>query len=129
MFKVFLSVMLFAFVLSCKNPEGRFAFKFPQDDAYRMSAIPPEISTGGKLHWVCSFGGSVSREDVSVIVEKKEMMWIEVAGRKDYIASDKPSVFGIISGYDAGVYRIVITENSTGKQLAAGEFFVYDEGE
>jgi len=122
-FLLFLSLSLF--LCSCGKLKGQFAFKRPFDKGYRINPERLEFDSGKKLQWIYSFDKVSSRINVGVIILKKELSWVDVLSRADYVDAEKNIVYGSLEGYEPGDYKIVITEITDSKSRKLDECSIY----
>lgn len=123
-----LAVLLSTNFVSCGGKlKGEFAVKTAFDDAYRKPQLNPEFNSLEEIQWVYSFQGATPRRNISVIIQKKEAMWVETAAYSDYIGEEKSILQGIIHNYPAGNYRIVIMETVKNQLIDEIEFSVYSD--
>lgn len=112
---------------SCFEPKGRFGFRTPMETVYRYVPAGPEVAEGEELLWTYTFEQPAVKTDVSVIIQKKEIMWTEVSAWADYAAPDKPAVLGSVKNYPPGQYCICIINNKDGSVIDRNEFTVYSD--
>ena len=123
------AVICFLFILSCGKISGEFAFKTEFDDIFRKPLRMPEIDTNQKTEWVYSFNSDFARRDIYVIIMKKEVTWIEIAAYKDFAGGGKMTVGGVIEGYEAGQYRILLIDSIRNNEIDDIVFVVYFEND
>ncbi len=123
------AICLMAVIITCScfEPKGRFGFRTPMESVYRYVPEGPEVPEGEDLLWTYTFENAAVKTDVSVIIQKKEIMWTEVSAWADYAAPDKPAVTGAAVNYPPGHYCICIINNKDGSVIDRNEFTVYSE--
>lgn len=107
-----ISVLFFIFSLlfSCAKPHGEFAFKVEHDKGYRINPERLEFDSNKKMMWIYSFKNIRSRIKLGVVILKRELSWVDVLSRPDYVDSKKKIVYGTFNNYEPGDYRIIITQ-------------------
>lgn len=117
------------FLFSCGGSKGDFAFKHSFDEAYRKAQGVPEFKSLDEIHWVYSFKGSAGRQNISVIIQKKEITWVETAAYSDYVGEEKTIIQGTIHNYPPGNYRISLINSIRNEPIDEVEFIVYSDNE
>lgn len=121
-------VMLLLLFVSCGRLEGEFALRRFSDDVFRKAGGSFECRVTEEVQWAYVLKKADRRRDIGVVIQKKEIGWVEVKTRTDYIGLEKRAVHGLINGYGPGEYQIVILDVSDDNSvLGRLKFFVYDE--
>ncbi|HOP62509.1 MAG TPA: hypothetical protein PK358_07510 [Spirochaetota bacterium] len=107
----FIILICFLLAVSCGRPKGEFAFKTQVDKSYKIRQKRLEFNSAEELKWVYKFSGfPAGRIKLGVLILKKELGWVDILTRPDYIDEMKNIVYGTISDFEPGDYRIMITE-------------------
>jgi len=98
------------FSLSCKKIEGEFAFKKFLDNSYKRIDRALEFNSNEEIKWVFNIRKNGMRQDVAVIILKKEIGWVEVSNRIDFISMEKRNIHGVIKDFPPGEYRLMLID-------------------
>ena len=115
----------------CKKLKGEFAFKFPEDQGYKLLRDKLEFSSADEIDWIYKFNSiSSKRSEIAVIIFKKEFGWIDILTLIDYIDSGKNIIYGKLKDFEPGDYKIVLIETAKGNKIIDEiEIYLYsDEG-
>ena len=123
----FFLLCLCALSLSCGNLTGQFAWKTADMDAYRQMSDDMEFASDKPVDWVFAFDGVRGIRYIYMVLQKKELVWVDI--KKETIETDKtsPFVHGRIENLEPGEYQIVLAEKT--KRIADTRFVVYDPEE
>lgn len=125
-YKVLLPVLLAAqFMVSCAVQRGEFAFRKNLEDSYHKPVSRPEFSTTDKVKWAYVLSKVKKERALGVVVLKKELVWVEINARMETLTPRNRVIYGEINDYEAGDYRIIITEKN--KKLDEIEFIIYQD--
>ena len=124
LFPLMLCVLCALSASACGRMTGQFAYKMPDADCYRQMDDGMEFSSGVPVDWVFSFDRVSGRKNISVIVQKKEIVWADVTKDSRTAEKGSPYVHGTVSGLEPGEYRIVLSSGDT--LIAEKPFSVYD---
>lgn len=106
-----LIVITILFSASCGKLKGEFAFQTPLDKSYKIRQERLEFNSAEELKWIYKFKVIPSKKiKLGVIIMKKELGWVDILSMPDYIDPMKGMVYGTVSEFEPGDYRIVITE-------------------
>lgn len=108
--RVFTVVLILGSVLSCGNLKGEFAFRSPGDKGFRVMQNRLEFDVDSGFKWLYRFKSVRSRVKIGVVILKKEIQWVDILTRGDYIDGSRKIIYGDIKGFEPGDYKIVITE-------------------
>ncbi len=121
-------IPVFIFALNCGGFQGEFAVKGEMDDVYRRIKKKPEFSSDAKINWIYSFKSVSGYNKIGVVLLKKEIEWVDIYKRSDYIDSEKKIIYGKIERLKPGRYKIVLTDISGNNSLIASlPFMIYAE--
>lgn len=109
----------------CGKLKGDFAFKQADSDVYKRIDGTPEFRRSDAIDWVFQFQKVTSERQVSVVLLKKEIVWVEISAGIEKINKIKKSVYGTVEQFDEGTYKIVIAER--GSIIDEKEFKVFTE--
>ena len=114
----------FAALFSCGKLTGQFAWKTAEMDAYRQMPDDMEFSSDKPVDWVFAFDRVSGVRYIYVVLQKKELVWVDI--KKETIETDKtsPFVHGRVENLEPGEYQIVLAEKD--KRIADKRFVVYD---
>lgn len=113
-------------VLSACSKHAVFAYKTFDMDTYRNMGESFEFSSDKPFDWVCTLTSNPGKR-VTVIIQKKELVWVDVMKEAQDIKKKDLFVHGRIEGLDPGDYRIVLVgDNNTDKAAAEYEFRLYN---
>ncbi len=115
-------IILF-FFSGCGALKGEFAFRNPGEEAYRKIEGVPEFESSKKTEWVFVFKNAGSTRKISVVLLKKELVWVDIDSRLESISEAENIVYGIIENLSQGSYKIVISAESD--VIAEKEFTVF----
>ena len=113
-----------ASLCACGKLSGQFAWKTADMDSYRKMPDDMEFSADKPVDWVFAFDRVRGVRYIYVVLQKKELVWVDI--KKETIETDKtsPFVHGRIENLESGEYQIVLAEKTT--RLADKRFVVYD---
>lgn len=112
---------------ACGKLEGEFALRRYSDDVYRKISGPFECAADEEVQWSYVFSKVAKRSDIAVIVQKKEIGWVESRSNLDYVDLEKKVVHGTIKNFEPGEYQIVILHvDNKNHVLGRLKFFVYE---
>ncbi len=109
----------------CSKPLGKFAFKYPGDKGYTVNPRRYEFDCNKKLLWIYTFDNLSDKLDLGIVIMKKELFWVEVMARRDYVNPGKRVVYGTMENYPPGDYRIIILERGEEKSRTIDECSIY----
>jgi hypothetical protein len=126
-----LFLLTFLFLISCGGLKGEFAIKKFGDEYYRkIDGKNLQFDSSEKINWIYKAGSVTGRTRIGVILLKKEISWIDMSRKSDYIDPEKQAIYGNIYGLPPGSYRILLTEVlANNRQLAQFNFSVFSETE
>ena len=122
----FCAAYLFAsliFISGCGALKGEFGFRNPGDEAYRKLEGVPEFEKSKKIEWVFVFKKVRGTRSISVVLLKKELVWVDIDSRLENISESSNIIYGDIQNLDEGRYKIMISEGSG--MIAEKEFAVF----
>ena len=123
---LFLSVIFLIPVLSCQKMKGEFAFKFPEDKAYKLIHNKLEFSAAEEVDWIYRFDSvSSKRSEIIIIIFKKELGWIDILTSTDYVGSNKNIIYGKLKDFEPGDYKIVLIQPGSVKNTIIDEVEIY----
>ncbi len=105
--------------------KGEFAFRFPNDDRYKLIKDVPEFNKNLKIDWCFIFDRYYSKRKIGVVIMKKESIWVDVDNWINIIDKSNKMVYGIIENFEVGSYKILITDNE--KIIAEKKFLIYED--
>ncbi len=115
---------------SCGKLKGEFALRRFSDDVFRKTTGSFECDVREEVQWTYVFPEVTARRNIGIVIQKKEIGWIEYTSRSDYIDLEKKAVHGSIKGYQPGEYQIVILHVTESNQvLDRLKFYVYNNKE
>jgi len=126
--KIFIAAILFLvlFAEACVRLEGGFAIRRYNEETYRKRVTPFECAVAEEVQWAFLFDKVTRRHDIAVIIQKKEIGWVESRSWSDYISREKSAVHGTIKDFEPGEYQIMILQvKENNKVLGTLGFFVY----
>jgi hypothetical protein len=112
-------------LLSACSSETKFAYKTFDMDTYRTLGRDFEFPADKPFDWVCRLGKNPG-ERVTVIIQAKELVWVDVTKESQNFNKSDPFVHGHIEGLDPGEYRIVLVGGNSAKAAAEFEFRLFD---
>lgn len=120
---------LLLFLLSCGNLKGEFAIKTLTDQCYRKIDVKnPQFNSSEKIKWVYKLESISRKKRIGVMILKKDISWIDISRKSDYVDAEKPAIYGEIYGLPPGHYRIMLTEVlAKNRQVAQFDFSVFTE--
>ena len=109
---------------ACGKLKGQFAWKTAEMDAYRQMTDDMEFASDKPVDWVFAFDRVSGVRYIYVVLQKKELVWVDI--KKETIETDKtsPFVHGRIGNLEPGEYQIVLAEKE--HRIADKRFVVYD---
>lgn len=115
---------LCAAIFSCGKLTGQFAWKTTDMDAYRQMTDDMEFASDKPVDWVFAFDRVSGIRYIYVVLQKKELVWVDI--KKETIETEKtsPFVHGRIENLEPGEYQIVLAEKT--KRIADKRFVVFD---
>jgi hypothetical protein len=118
-----LMILLCSGLVSCGKLSGQFAYKTEVMDAYRQMPDDMEFASDKPVGWVFAFDSIRGVHHIHVVLQKKELVWVDI--KKETLEADKlgPYVHGKIENLDPGDYKVVLAEK--GKLIAEKQFVVY----
>jgi len=122
-------LLLPALTVACGKLQGEFALRRYNDDVYRKVSGPFECAADEEVQWSYVFSKVTKRSDIAVIVQKKEIGWVESRSNLDYIDIEKKVIHGTVKSFEPGEYQIIILHvEKKNEVLGRLKFFVYEEG-
>jgi hypothetical protein len=129
LFSLFLAGIVLV-AASCLKLKGEFAFRYDLNDSYRRMKRNVEFSSDKIVHWMYSFNPEVSnRIIIGSILQKKELVWVDVKTDTGYIDSENHVVYGEFENLPPGSYRLVITDVAKKTLIDEVYFSMYDDDE
>lgn len=119
------SLALCLALFACAKQPGSFGFKHYLEDSYRTASRMPEFPADAKYQWSYVFNQPAPQYKVGVILQKKELVWVEVNSRALVPDPSQPVIYGDIEGLEPGEYEIVLTEVGKSKLIDHCFFRVY----
>lgn len=122
----FFAACLFAvlfFMSGCGALKGEFGFRNFGDEAYRKIDGTPDFEKSKKINWVFVFSNAGDARSISVVLLKKELVWVDIDSRIEIISESSNIIYGDIANLDEGRYKIMISEGSA--LIAEKEFTVF----
>ena len=107
---IIIILMLAVQLVSCGRGRGTFAFKQFGNDSYRKLVEGVSFRSGESVQWIYSFDSVSSRFPVGVILNKKNITWIDINTVSDYADSEKPIIYGTLKDLSKGEYKIILTD-------------------
>jgi hypothetical protein len=117
-----LSVVALLFIGSCSK-EQPFAYKTFDMDSYRNMGEHFEFPADKAFDWVCKLSGNPGSR-ITVIVQKKELVWVDITKEAQNFNKKSPFVHGRIEGLEPGEYKIILISGS--KASAEYEFRLFN---
>ena len=108
--RFFTVILILGSLLSCGNLKGEFAFRNPGDKGFRVIHDQLEFDAHSGVKWLYRFKSVRSRVKLGVVILKKEIQWVDILTRGEYIDASRQIIYGDIRGFKPGDYKIVITE-------------------
>jgi hypothetical protein len=125
-FFLFFLVIFTIPIFYCQKLQGEFAFKQSEDKAYKLLYNKLEFSASEEVDWIYKFNFIVSKRlDISVIILKKEIGWIDILTVSDYIDPSKNIIYGKLKDFEPGDYKIVLVQTVSGKNKIIDEVEIY----
>jgi hypothetical protein len=123
--------LLSIFLFSCGGLKGEFAIKKFGDDYFRKIANKNlQFRSSERINWVYKPKNVSGRTRVGVILLKKDISWIDISRRSDYVDMEKTAIYGEIYDLPPGRYRIILTEVlAKNRQVAQFNFSIFTETE
>jgi hypothetical protein len=119
-----------ALALSCGGVKGEFGFKRFGDDTYHRLDGAPEFASDEEIAWVFKLAKKYSERDIGVLIQKKELVWVEVSSRNQHITETDKAVYGTIKDLQPGEYKLVLTLVKDDNSLIdSKDFSVYEREE
>ncbi len=116
------------FSLSCGRLKGDFALKKFGDDFYRKAEMNLQFNSRERINWIYKVNSVRGRRKIGVILLKKDLSWIDISKRSDYVDDEKMTIYGEIYGLSPGSYRIILTEvMANNRSIDQLDFSVYTE--
>lgn len=112
---------------SCGSFEGNFAYKKFNEDTFKKYRSTAEFHVDERIRWAYIFKEITSKLSVAIIIQKKEISWVDVYTRKDSVSPEKRAVYGEIKDFPEGRYRLLIMSLKKRKILDTSEFVIYNE--
>lgn len=125
---VIVTLLLLSFLaVACGKLQGEFALRRYSDDVYRKVSGPFECAAAEEVQWSYVFSKVAKRSDIAVVVQKKEIGWVESRSNLDYIDLEKKVIHGTIKNFEPGEYQIIILRvEKKNEVLERLKFFVYE---
>lgn len=114
--KFFTGFIISTFLLyfsSCGKITGDFAFRSGIDSRYKKIHDIPEFENQQKVDWCFILDGDPGKSKLFVYLMKKEIVWIDVDKRVEFLAKGEKIIYGEIIGLSPGTYKIKIADNKT----------------
>ncbi|MFC1669039.1 hypothetical protein ACFL20_01490 [Spirochaetota bacterium] len=109
--KIIITVIFCTLIsISCGKLEGEFAFKSFHDSMYMKKSDGAEFPAGEKIKWIFKLKDSSGHRKIGVLIMKKEMIWVEIKTRSDYIDKEKSIIYGTFDGLPSGKFQIILTD-------------------
>ncbi len=122
---ILMNSIVVVLVLSCMGPKGVFAVKFPGEDVYRRVDTPLEVPHDREVSWIYSFDRGTDTR-IGVIIQKKEIVWVEIMSRMVRIEPGNQVIYGSIKDLEPGTYQILLTRLADENEIIDSfDFFVY----
>lgn len=116
-----------AAIFSCGKLSGQFAWKTADMDAYRQMSDDMEFASDKPVDWVFAFDSVRGIRYIHVVLQKKELVWVDIKKETIEVEKTSPFVHGSIGKLEPGEYQIVLAEKE--KRIADKRFVVYDPEE
>lgn len=123
-YSIYIIVLSCLVFTSCGKLDGTFAFKKKIDHHYRKMQAQPQFHKNESVQWVYVFKKFRGKHKIGVILLKKEVVWIDVLSWHDTINQRNKIIYGSIENFEAGEYKILLTEKD--KMFAEQHFTIYD---
>ncbi len=104
--KCMLLVALLMF--SCVNVKGVFAYKTYQHETYVRMQNDMEIPSGEPFDWVYRTKGFSGEKMVGIVLQEKQVVWVDLAISRQKIDKITPNVYGTVDVLSPGEYKIVL---------------------
>jgi hypothetical protein len=119
-----------ALALSCLGVKGDFGFKRFGDDTYRRIEGTPEFSSDETVDWVFKLSKKYSDREIGIVLQKKELVWVEISTRSQRITEASEALYGTIRDLQPGEYRLVLTLVKKDNELVdSKDFIIYEKEE
>jgi hypothetical protein len=119
-----------ALALSCLGVKGDFGFKRFGDDTYHRIAGTPEFPSDESIDWVFKLSKKYSDRDIGIVIQKKELVWVEISTKSQHITEASEALYGTIRDLQPGEYRLVLTLVKKDNELIdSKDFIVYEKEE
>ena len=115
--------LVLIFMSGCGAMKGEFAFKNFEDEAYRKIDGSPEFEKSKKVNWVFVFKNVSGTRGVSVVLLKRELVWVDIDSRIENISETNNIIYGNIENLAEGRYKIMISDESA--VISEKEFTVF----
>jgi len=113
-------------VLHCQKLKGEFAFKLPEDKGYKLLLNNLEFPAAIEVDWLYRFDSTpLKKTEISVIILKKEIGWIDILTLTDYIDANKNIIYGKLKDFEPGDYKIVLIQQIAGKNKIIDQVEIY----
>ncbi len=117
-----------AFFSSCAKLQGEFVLKRPFDETYKkLKGNRLEFKTTDKIEWAFIPKNNKNRFKLAITIMKKEIVWVDIRTRLDYVDMFKKSIYGSIEKLTVGKYYILITDVKNKVTVSKLYFTIYKE--
>jgi hypothetical protein len=123
-----LLLALVALSFSC-GVKGEFGFRKFGDDTYHRIEATPEFASDDAVDWVFKLDKKYKDKDIGVVLQKKELVWVEVYTRSQHISLADSAIYGTIKDLQPGEYQLVLTLVKDDNSLIDSKGFVIYEKE
>ncbi|MCU0821966.1 MAG: hypothetical protein MUC95_05770, partial [Spirochaetes bacterium] len=76
-----------------------------------------------KISWIFVFKNAGDVRKISVVILKKELVWVDIDSRLENISETSNIIYGDIENYNEGMYKIMISDG--GIVISEKEFSVF----
>lgn len=96
------------------NSKGTFAYRTYQHETYVKMHDGMEIAAGDSFDWVYRNKGIGGNRVIGIILQEKQVVWVDIDINRQEINKDIPNVYGTVDELTPGEYKIVLV---SGKKL------------
>jgi len=118
------------FAVSCSKSKGDFAFKRFHDGTFKKISSIPEFSSDEEIKWIYRFRKKTGNQKIGVIIQKKEVVWVDIFTGIESISPTYSIINGIIKELKPGDYKIILSDMTDGTDIELideKEFIIYNK--
>ena len=108
--------------------KGDFGFKKFGDETYHRIDGTPEFASDEAIDWVFRLSRKYGERDIGIVLQKKELVWVEISTRSQRITTADRALYGTIKDLQPGEYKLVLTlVKSDNELIDSKNFIVYEK--